>query len=56
MPHNWLIIAVGRVCTKCNEAQVNGKFENDSPCRDDKLDDEPQGANPKKPVEPPAIA
>jgi hypothetical protein len=31
--HNWHMLAVGRVCTICETAQVRDEFDDDVPCR-----------------------
>jgi hypothetical protein len=36
MPHDWLIIKLGRVCTKCSGTQANGEFVDDETCPSDK--------------------
>ena len=31
--HNWHLIAVGRICTICRTAQVQGEFDDAIPCK-----------------------
>ena len=37
MPHEWLTIALGRVCSKCSVVQADGEFDDDDKCARDKL-------------------
>jgi len=36
MPHTWIRIAVGRVCTECSLAQPTGEFSDVVGCKRDK--------------------
>ena len=37
VPHHWLPIVLGRVCSKCHTAQAHDEFEEVSQCREDKV-------------------
>lgn len=41
MPHNWQMLAVGRICTRCRLTQVKGEFDDDVPCPADRDDQKP---------------
>jgi hypothetical protein len=37
MPHHWITVRLGRICSECSTVQENGKFSDDGPpCTKDK--------------------
>ena len=39
MPHSWIIIRLGRICSECSLVQAKGEFDDGQPCPRDKAYD-----------------
>jgi len=58
MSHYWIVIAVGRVCVRCQLVQENGFFMDKTPCSADRSPDRPRSrrrvidARPPSPPDP----